>query len=61
MLTVAILGGYLNRNKDPWPGHQKFWQGYTSLSVAVQTYETLLRLDRTSNLYQRLRPDKNCG
>ena len=59
VLTVAILGGYLNRKKDPWPGHQKFWQGYASLSVAVQTYETIVRLDRTSNLYQRLRPDKN--
>ena len=61
VLTMAIQGGYLNRKNDPWPGHQKFWQGYTVLSVAVQTYQTLIRLDRTSNLYQTLRPDKNCG
>ena len=61
VLTVAILAGYLNRKKDPWPGHQKFRQGYTSLSVAVQSYETIVRLNRTSNLYQKLRSDRNCG
>ena len=27
VLTVAILGGYLNRKKDPCPGHRKFWHG----------------------------------
>jgi hypothetical protein len=26
---IAILGGYLNRNTDPPPGHQLIWHGYT--------------------------------
>jgi hypothetical protein len=26
---VAKIGGYLGRNKDPPPGHQLLWQGYT--------------------------------
>ena len=61
VLTMAMLGGYLNRKNDPWPGHEKIWEGYTRLAVAAQTYERLIRMDRTSNLYQRLRPDKTCG
>ena len=61
VLTMAMLGGYLNRKNDPWPGHEKIWEGYTRLAVAVQTYERLIRMDRTSDLYQRLRPDKTCG
>ena len=61
VLTMAMLGGYLNRKNDPWPGHEKIWEGYTRLAVAAQTYERLIRMDRTSDLYQRLRPDKTCG
>ena len=61
VLTMAMLGGYLNRKNDPWPGHEKIWEGYTRLAVAAQTYERLIRMDRTSNLYQRLRSDKTCG
>ncbi len=34
--TMAILGGYLNRSKEPLPGHQKIWAGYTLLIVASQ-------------------------
>jgi hypothetical protein len=28
---VARLGGYLDRKRDPPPGHQVIWQGYTQL------------------------------
>ena len=28
VLLVAMIGGYLNRKKDPPPGHQLLWQGY---------------------------------
>ena len=61
VLTIAMLGGCLNRKNDPWPGHEKIWEGYTRLAVAAQTYERLIRMDRNSNLYQRLRSDKTCG
>ena len=27
----------------------------------LRAYERLIRMDRTSDLYQRLRPDKTCG
>ena len=61
VLTMAMLGGYLNRKRDPPPGHAKLWEGYTRLATTAQTYERLLRLDRTSDFYKRLRPDKTCG
>jgi len=28
---VARLGGYIGRAKDPHPGHQIMWQGYSEL------------------------------
>ena len=31
--AVACLGGYLGRAKDPSPGHQLMWQGYTHLQI----------------------------
>ncbi len=61
VLTMAMLGGYLNRKRDPPPGHAKLWEGYTRLATTAQTYERLLRLDRTNDFYKRLRPDKTCG
>ena len=56
VLTMARMGGYLNRKHDPPPGHQKIWEGYTVLAITAQTYERLGRL----GLYQQLRPDKTC-
>ena len=56
VLTMAMLGGYLNRKNDPWQGHEKTREGHTRLAVAAQTHERLIRMDQTSNLYQRLRP-----
>ncbi len=61
VLTMAMLGGYLNRKRDSPPGHAKPWEGYTRLTTTAQTYERLLRLDRTSDFYRRLRSDKTCG
>lgn len=28
---VARLGGYLGRTRDPPPGHEVMWQGYSAL------------------------------
>jgi len=39
VLEVAILGGYLNRNNDPPPGHQLMWHGYTTLTIMCTTYQ----------------------
>ena len=61
VLILAMLGGYLNRKRDPPPGYAKLWEGYTRLATTAQTYERLLRLDRTSDFYKRLRSDKTCG
>ena len=61
VLVMAMLGGYLNRKHDGPPGHKKIWEGYIRLAVKAQTYDRLLRMDSTSLLYQRLRPDKSCG
>jgi hypothetical protein len=36
---VAILGGYLNRNHDPPPGHQLMWQGYVTLTTMCMAYQ----------------------
>jgi len=35
---VAILGGYLNRNHDPPPGHQLMWHGYATLAMMGSAY-----------------------
>lgn len=35
---VAILGGYLNRNHDPPPGHQLMWHGYATLATMCMAY-----------------------
>jgi hypothetical protein len=35
---VAILGGYLNRNNDPPPGHQLMWHGYATLTIMGSAY-----------------------
>lgn len=35
---VAILGGYLNRNNDPPPGHQLMWHGYATLAIMGSAY-----------------------
>lgn len=36
---VAILGGYLNRNNDPPPGHQLMWHGYATLTTMCMAYQ----------------------
>ena len=54
VLTMAILGGYLNRGKGRPPGRQEIWEGYTGLDIAAQTYERLLWTHRASGLYQQL-------
>ena len=36
---VAILGGYLNRNHDPPPGHQLMWHGYATLTTMCVAYQ----------------------
>jgi hypothetical protein len=35
---VAILGGYLNRKRDPPPGHQLVWHGYSILATMTFAY-----------------------
>ncbi len=58
--TMAILGGYLNRRSDPPPGPTFIWRGYTQLATLAQSYERLLEMGPTSDLYHQLRPDKTC-
>ncbi len=59
-LLMAALGGYLNRPGEGPPGQTVIWRGYASLAVMAKTYGRLVRLDRTSLLYQKLRPDRTC-
>jgi len=35
---VALIGGYLGRKKDPPPGHQIMWQGYSHLQLMCDGY-----------------------
>ena len=51
----------VNRKHDGPAGHKKIWGGYIRLAVKARAYERLLRMDRTSLLYQRLCPDKSCS
>lgn len=39
VIAAAMLGGYLNRNHDPPPGHQLMWQGVTRLAAMAQAYQ----------------------
>ena len=60
VLAMAMLRRELNRRKDPPPGHQKVWEGYTRPAIAAQAYETLIAMGRSSDSYQRLCPDQPC-
>ena len=55
--TMAIMGGYLNRRKDPPPGYKKIWEGYTRLSTMAQAYELMVRLGPEGGIYRLMRPD----
>ena len=35
---VAKMGGYLNRKRDPPPGHQIMWKGYLYLQLMCEGY-----------------------
>ena len=41
ILTVAMMGGYMNRKQDPPPGHEIMWRGYSSLQIRAVAYEEL--------------------
>ena len=43
---VGMLGGYLNRNNDPPPGHELMWQGYTKLTAMAMAYELRDEVDQ---------------
>ena len=59
-VLMAVLGGYLSRSGGPPPGQTVIWRGYASLAVMARTYGRLVRMEGTSLLYQKLRPDRNC-
>jgi hypothetical protein len=40
-LIDAIMGGYLNRNSDPPPGHQLMWHGQHYRQALCIGYELL--------------------
>ena len=39
ILLVARIGGYINRNNDPPPGHELMWYGYQNLTLMCMGYE----------------------
>ena len=41
ILTVAMMGGYMNRKHDPPPGHTIMWRGYANLQMRAVAYEEL--------------------
>ncbi len=43
------LGGYPYRHLERPPGHSKIWEGCACRSIAVQSYQRLLRRDPTSD------------
>ena len=59
--TMAIPGGYLWRPNAGPPGHEIVWEGYTLLAATAQAFERAVRLERNSDLYHRLLPDKTSG
>ena len=61
VLLMAMLGGHMIRKNAGPPGHKKIWEGYIRLAITAQTYEQLLRMDKTSHLYQLWMSDKTCG
>jgi hypothetical protein len=38
---VANIGGYLGRKKDPPPGHQILWQGYSVFQFMCEGFSLL--------------------
>lgn len=39
VILVARIGGYMNRNNDPPPGHELMWYGYQNLTLMCMGYE----------------------
>jgi len=39
VILVARIGGYMNRNNDPPPGHELMWYGYQNLNLMCMGYE----------------------
>jgi len=37
-IELRVLGDYLNRKRDPPPGHQLMWQGYSTLATMSFAY-----------------------
>ncbi len=58
---LPVPGGYLWRPNAGPPGHEIVWEGYTRLVAIAQAFERAVRLERNSDLYHRLRPDKTSG
>ena len=57
VLTLAMLGGYLNYKHKQYavPGHKVMWEGYTRLVTITQVVERTRRLNEGSKLYQKMR------
>ena len=57
VLTLAMLGGYLNYKRKQYavPGHKVMWEGYTRLATITQVVERTRRLNEDSKLYQKMR------
>ena len=57
VLTLAMLGGYLNfkRKRYAHPGHKVMGGGYIRLATNRQAVERTRRLNAASKLYQKMR------
>ena len=60
VLTMAMIGGYLNRKHDGPPGYKAIWVGNSRLTIMAQAYELRNRV-AAAEPHQHLRPDKTCG
>ena len=61
VLTVAMLGGYLHRKNDPWPGHEKRPGGiYAPRGRGAEQRKTH-QAGPQQQLVSRLRSDKTLG
>ncbi len=53
---MAMIGGYLNRKRDPPPGREKLWEGHTDLSAEACCCGRILRMGEYRLVIRKLAP-----
>lgn len=52
VLTIAMIGGFLNRKSDGNPGVETFWKGFTKINTVVAVWENIRYYEEHNNEHE---------